>query len=119
MTLKLLPVCVLLLANFAIAADYELADPSARVPTQTIVPEYPERARDQRLEGEVEVCFEVTRSGKPRRISVRRSTHRWFEKPAINAVKASRYEPLPDDEELPGIKTCRTFQFTLDPVIED
>jgi TonB family protein len=98
-----------------------LLDPAAeRVPLQTVVPVYPEKALQDRIQGEVEVCFNVDREGHTLRIAVRKSTHRMFEKPAIAAVKASSYHPLEEHEILTGIKTCRTFRFQLDPVaIED
>ena len=112
----------LALALGASAADdvAELAhlmdDSSDRKPLQTMVPHYPEKARRQRLTGEVEVCFKVDREGNTSRIAVRRSTHRIFEKPSILAVRASTYFPLDEDQKLPGIKTCRTFRFQLMPV---
>ncbi len=98
-----------------------LLDPAAeRVPLHTVVPVYPKRALQDRIQGDVEVCFDVDRTGRTSRIAVRRSSHRIFEKPAIQAVKSSSYKPLPDDEVMTGIKTCRTFRFRLDPVaIED
>jgi len=98
-----------------------LLDPAAdRVPLHTVFPEYPERALRDRVQGSVEVCFFVDREGRTSRIAVRRSSHRVFEKPAIQAVKASSYEPLKGNEVMSGIKTCRTFRFRLDPVaIED
>lgn len=98
-----------------------LLDPGGdRVPLQTVVPVYPERALTERLQGEVEVCFHIDREGRTSRIAVRRSSNRIFEKPAIQAVRASSYKPLQDNETLSNIKTCRTFRFRLDPVaIED
>ncbi len=90
-----------------------------RKPLLTVVPDYPEVARRDRIEGEVQVCFDVTRDGRTRRIAVRKSTHRVFEKPAIRAVRASTYEPLPRDASMSGIKACRTFRFTLEPVVEE
>jgi len=90
-----------------------------RVPLHTMIPEYPRVARRDRIEGEVQVCFEITRDGRPRRIAVRHSTHRLFEKPAIRAVRGSTFRPLPDGAELPAIKACRTFRFTLQPVTAD
>lgn len=87
-----------------------------RVPLNTVVPAYPEKARRARVEGEVEVCFLVNREGRTSRVSVRRSTNRVFEKPSRDAVKASTYHPLPENQKLSGIKTCRTFQFHLIPV---
>ena len=90
-----------------------------RVPLHTIVPAYPEKARRARVEGEVEVCFNVDRDGKTQRVAVRRSSNRVFEKPAKRAVRDSTYQPLPDEVELSGIKTCRTFRFYLNPVAID
>jgi TonB family protein len=87
-----------------------------RVPLHTVVPNYPESARRVRLEGEVEVCFNVDHFGKTSRVAVRNSTNRVFEKPARDAVKNSTYHPLPDGQKLSGIKTCRTFRFLLTPV---
>ena len=91
-------------------------DTGERVPLHTVVPKYPESARRARVEGEVEVCFNVDREGKSRRVSVRRSSNRAFEKPSKQAVRASTYKPLAEGTELSGIKTCRTFRFYLNPV---
>ncbi len=93
-----------------------IGDSGERKPLLTMVPEYPERARRERLEGDVEVCFNVDREGRTSRVSVRGSTNRIFEKPAILAIRASSYRPLPEDKELSGIKTCRSFRFRLTPV---
>lgn len=91
-----------------------------RVPLQTVVPVYPERALKDRVQGDVEVCFNIDREGRTLRIAVRESSHRMFEKPAILAVRASSYAALEEHQILSGIKTCRTFRFRLDPVaIED
>jgi TonB family protein len=89
---------------------------AGRLPLQTVAPEYPRKARRDRIEGQVEVCFEINRKGRPRRIAVRNSTNRAFEKPSIKAVRASSFRPLNDDEELQSIKSCRTFIFSLEPV---
>ena len=91
-------------------------DTGDRMPLQTIVPIYPQRALADRTEGEVRVCFNVDREGRTSRIAVRQSSNRLFEKPSILAVRGSTYAPLPQGEELSGIKTCRTFRFLLDPV---
>ena len=86
-----------------------------RIPANTVAPVYPNAARQQRVEGDVQVCFHVDREGRPYRIAVRTSTNRVFEKPSIRAVRASRYQPIPDELEVPAIKTCRTFRFRLEP----
>jgi TonB family protein len=99
---------------------YLPGDAGERNPQHTVVPDYPELARRERVEGEVEVCFNVDRDGTTHNVRVRRSTNRIFEKPALRAVRASTFAPLPDAVQLSGIKTCRTFRFSLTPVaIED
>lgn len=90
-----------------------------RKPMNTVVPEYPEAARRERLEGEVQVCFDITRSGIPRRIAVRHSSHRYFEKPARDAVRRSTWQAVPPDEMVPTIKSCRTFRFRLERIPVD
>ena len=113
------------LATSAAAQDdagiTHLLDPAGdRVPLQTVVPVYPKRALQDRVQGDVEVCFEVDREGRTSRIAVRQSSHSMFEKPSILAVRASSYQPVQDHEIISGIKTCRIFRFRLDPVaIED
>jgi len=87
-----------------------------RVPAVTVVPEYPEKARRERIEGEVQVCFDISREGFPQRVKVRRSTHRYFEKAARKAVRRSSWRPIPHGTEVPGIKGCRTFRFKLEPL---
>jgi len=112
-----------LLFNYATASgdddvdDRVLAEDIERTPAHTVMPDYPKVARRDRIEGEVQVCFEITRKGKTRRIAVRKSTHRLFEKPSIRAVRASSYVPLPKNAALSGIKSCRTFRFSLEPVV--
>lgn len=107
------------IATTAAATEvFEIAT-SNRKPALTVVPDYPEKARRDRIEGEVQVCFEITREGRTRRVAVRKSTHRVFEKPARRAVKRSTYVPLPKDAEVPEIKACRTFRFSLEPVVRE
>lgn len=96
-----------------IDSDYD------RQPLHTVVPEYPEKARLERLEGEVQVCFDITREGFPRRIAVRRSSHRYFEKAARKAVRRSTWQSIPKGQDVPAIKACRTFRFALVPVPPD
>jgi TonB family protein len=86
-----------------------------RIPVQTVAPEYPRIARRDRIEGEIQVCFEVDRGGRTRRIAVRTSTHRIFEKPSIKAVRASSFRPIGKEKALPPMKSCRTFIFALEP----
>ena len=109
---------LLLLAMSAAADESRVThledDNHERVPLNTVAPAYPAAARRDRIEGDVQVCFDVDREGRPYRIAVRHSTNRVFEKPAIRAIRASRYQPLPEDQAVPAIKTCRTFRFRLE-----
>ncbi len=89
---------------------------SNRVPVITVAPAYPENARRDRIEGEVQLCYHVDKRGRPYRVAVRHSTHRVFERPSMRAIKASTYLPLKQGEQTSGIKTCRTFRFQLEPV---
>lgn len=89
---------------------------SDRTPMHTVVPIYPEKARRNRVEGEVQVCFDIDRQGRPYRIAVRNSSHRVFEKSAKLAVRASSWQPLGPDDEKSGIKTCRLFRFELERI---
>jgi TonB family protein len=88
---------------------------TSRIPAQTVAPEYPRKARRDRVEAEVQVCFDVDREGRTRRIAVRNSTHRAFEKPSIKAVRASSFRRIGKEEPLPTMKSCRTFIFSLEP----
>lgn len=110
---------VLFLLPVAQAADVGLQDTDTeRKPLHTVVPDYPKEARRDRLEGEVQVCFKITRNGVPWRIAVRKSTNRVFEKAALKAVRESTFVPLLPDEEASNIKACRTFRFYLERVSE-
>ena len=113
-------ICWLLIVTGAAGDDSDVThftdDTGDRMPLQTIVPVYPDRALAERIEGEVQVCFNVDREGRTSRIAVRRSSNRLFEKPAMLAIRGSTYTPLQEGEEQSGIKTCRTFRFLLDPV---
>jgi len=92
---------------------------SDRNPTHTVVPEYPQMAVLERVEGDVQVCFYVNRGGRPYSVGVRRSDHRIFERPAREAVKKSWFEAIPRPNKVPQVKTCRTFLFRLEPVEPD
>jgi TonB family protein len=103
-------------ADEATSVTHLTDDTGERMPLNTVVPVYPEQARRERIEGDVEVCFNIDREGRTSRARVRHSTNRIFEKPAVLAVRASSYTALPPEKRLSGIKTCRTFRFRLLPV---
>jgi len=94
-------------------------DDRTRDPVQTVIPEYPRQAWLEQLEGDVQVCFYVTRGGRPYNIAVRHSDHKFFERPVREAVKISWFKAIPRSEKVPQIKTCRMFQFRLEPLEPD
>jgi len=94
-------------------------DDTDRNPVHTVIPEYPQQAWFERIQGDVEVCFFITRGGRPYNIAVRKSDHRIFERPARDAVKNSWFEAIPRPDKVPQVKTCRTFLFRLEPVETD
>ncbi len=97
----------------------EIRSDDDRNPVHTVVPEYPKQALFDRVEGNVQVCFFVSRGGRPYNVAVRSSDYRVFERPARNAVKKSWYEAIPRPNKVPQVKTCRTFLFRLEPVERD
>jgi TonB family protein len=99
--------------------DTAITDSSSgrREPEVTRFPYYPALARRQRIEGEVTVCFKVAPDGRILEANVTSSTHEIFEKPALEAIRQSSFEPLAAGEELvPTV--CRTYRFRLDPVTD-
>ncbi len=87
-----------------------------RNPAITAFPKYPSIARRDRMEGETTVCFTVNARGQIIRPGVRSSSHKIFEKPALEAIRASTFEPLKPGQTKSLLKTCRIFRFRLDPV---
>jgi TonB family protein len=89
---------------------------SERAPSVTAFPKYPSIARRDRIEGEAVVCFNIDAQGRVIRPSVRSSTHKIFEKPAMRAIRRSSFAPLAEGKKPATAKTCRTYRFRLDPV---
>ncbi len=87
-----------------------------RMPSVTVVPQYPKTARRDRIEGETPICYKIDKKGRIIRPSVRRSSHNMFAKPSLKAIRHSSYEPLRPDQEMSVVKTCRTYRFLLKPV---
>jgi TonB family protein len=87
-----------------------------RQPAVTAFPRYPSVARRDRIEGEAMVCFNIDARGRVRRPSVRSSTHRIFEKPAMTAIRRSTFAPLAAGGKPAAAKTCRTYRFRLDSI---
>ena len=87
-----------------------------RIPLNTAVPEYPEQARRERLEGEATVCFSVDERGEVVRPRISSTTDRIFRKPTLNAIRASTFRPLEAGALESPFETCRTYRYTLNPL---
>lgn len=90
-----------------------------RSPAQTVIPEYPRQAWLEQIEGDVQVCFFVTRGGRPYNIAIQNSDHKVFERPAREAVKLSWFDAVPRSEKVPQFRICRIFQFRLESLAAD
>lgn len=86
---------------------------SERIPLNTAVPEYPEDARRERLEGEATVCFSVDERGEVVRPRISSVTDRIFRKPTLSAIRASTYRPLEPGAPESPFETCRTYRYRL------
>lgn len=94
--------------------DFGLPD-SELLPIVTVAPTYPPSAIPRRLEGYVIVEFRVTASGSADNVRVTESTHRVFERAAIDAVSKFRFRPRVLNGEpvaVDGVK--RRITFTLE-----
>jgi len=87
-----------------------------RTPATTAFPQYPRIARRDRIEGDATVCFRVDLEGNIHSVKVKNYSHRIFRRPALQAIKASSFEPLRPDEILQRARSCRTYRFRLMPV---
>lgn len=87
-----------------------------RTPAITAFPKYPSIARRDRVEGEATVCFTVNAKGQVIRPGIRSSSDKVFERPAMEAIRASTFEPLKAGETKSNVKTCRIYRFKLAPV---
>ena len=124
LTIMLLLVCGSALAQGKVATIDTVDGPESpaepeRNPLQTVIPEYPRQAWLDQIEGDVQVCFFVSRGGRPRNIAVRHSDHKVFERPVREAVKISWFEAIPRSEKVPQHRTCRMFQFRLESLETD
>jgi hypothetical protein len=85
-----------------------------RTPAVTAFPEYPDEA--QQVEGETTVCFDVDSRGRVVRPSISSSTHRFFERPTIKAIRASTFMPIAKDLIRSGSEMCRVYLFDPDAI---
>lgn len=116
-------ICLMLIggcsANGALADNGIVTNTAERRALSSSSPTYPEKARNERREGDVTVCYTITAEGKVRRPYVHASSDRVFNRAAVRAAKEIVYEaavPGAANMRAPG---CSTFRFRLQPLRED
>ncbi len=77
-------------------------------------PVYPYSMRRDRVTGSVSVIFVIDQSGEVREPRVEESTHREFERPALEAVRRWRFEPGGKDGKAVPTLVRTPIEFTLD-----
>jgi TonB family protein len=101
-TLNRAPVPVRIFVEFAFAKSKTPALPIIIEPGNSLQPpialygvrpEYPRRARKQRMRGVVEISFTVTRSGLPTELEILRHAARDLDESAVRAVRRFRFQP--------------------------
>ena len=100
-------------------ADHSVVTNTAeRRPMSSSSPTYPEKARNERREGDVTVCYTITAEGKVRRPYVHESSDRVFNRSAVRAAKEIVYEPAAPGAANTRAPACSTFRFRLQPLNE-
>lgn len=81
-----------------------------------VSPEYPEKAKEEKIEGKVILQAVVTREGTVRDVKVLRCSKpdHGFEKSAVEAVKRWRYEPSTLDGDPVDVYITVVVDFILD-----
>ena len=87
---------------------------SIRKPVLITTPEYPKKAFRARVQGDVEVCFEILTDGKVYKPYISSSSDRVFNRSALRAIRSSRFEADPGGER--ATRGCRVYRFRLKPV---
>ncbi|MDY6943683.1 MAG: TonB family protein [Pseudomonadota bacterium] len=84
------------------------------VPTMHVPPQYPIRARLDRIEGYVDVAFTITKQGRVTDIEVLRAEPpNVFERSALMALRQWRFEPRYRDGRPVEIRAMQRFEFQL------
>lgn len=74
-------------------------------PTRQVAPFYPPALKNQGIEGRVLIRFSIDKQGNVVDATVRKSDHRAFEAPAVDAVRKWKFEP--------GMKNGEPVPFTM------
>jgi TonB family protein len=74
---------------------------------KTIDPKYPRSALQRRINGSVQVIFDVDRSGNTTNIRIKSSTNKLFDSEAMRVIRSSKFEPALNSKGIP------TYYFDL------
>lgn len=83
------------------------------LPLVRVEPQYPPQARQRKLEGWVQVRFTISTGGAVEGAQVVRSSHKVFERPALQAVAKWKYQPQMKEgkpAEAPGQQVLLRFR---------
>lgn len=84
------------------------------LPIVRVNPQYPARAAENGIEGNVLVEFTVTAEGTTADVVVRESTHKMFERAAVKAAQKYKYKPrVVDGEPIPVTGVLVRIEFQL------
>jgi protein TonB len=101
-------------SSLAAAAPSAAAVETAPVQIGFADPAYPPRARNRRIEGEVELAFIIDRNGEPRDIQVvRAEPPNTFDREALRAAQRWRFEPGTVNGQPVEQRTTRVLRFRL------
>jgi len=82
-------------------------------PIYQVAPVYPYEMKQAGVSGTVRLLFVCDASGKVKRIRVQSSTHREFEEPSMQALRAWRFEPGMKDGHPVNVRMLVPFNFNV------
>lgn len=105
------------LSNVQSVADLGLADSQPQLiggmGTLYLHIDYPKAAREQGIEGRMEVEFTVDREGDVRRLGVSRSLHPLLDSAAVRALRSVRFRPATRDGDPIPVRMSLPIRFEL------
>jgi periplasmic protein TonB len=116
MKIKQLTLLLLAFSAFGLCAraeDFEKPD-DPPVPVRTPPPKYPTELKREGVSGMVVVNMVIDTDGSVQEVTVSKSTHIEFERPAIDAVKGWKFKPAKKDGAAIRSRVALPLKFTVD-----
>ena len=89
--------------------------PTTRVKVRALTaPVYPQTALEKGITGRVVVCFDVDALGLVSNVSVLESSNSLFDRPTIDAIRASLFSPASIEGKSIDSTACRIFKYWYD-----